>query len=1151
MNKISADPITEAAVKQDIRKELRRLEIEKIKKHGKSDDSSESNSDVMMSSGHAQGDAEQKKSDVKTKAAGESTKAAKEGCIVDDHVTETENIDKDANESPKTSGNADECPQSRELSAVNEEVNVSGKAFKDTESIPVTETQQGMVDDVGVFKSPPPVQKLTTLTVDSMFVQNVPAANKTVIRHFMDPRLGCKIDRFLLTSPTEIEPLSSDSGADTPESSPISRYVRTHETFVGINPYSDPAITVEATAASMESSVVKTSSEKVSRLSSRLMALFSQSGTRSPRTFTTVETTTTNTILSHTHSDASTKPFVAKSEALPVEFHNVSVDTSIPMTTFQRSETLEQPEQYSLCISNENLSDIVTYFQTKITNASSPTPGDTTTDILDNGGKIKEAACFSQLPIASNLAVSDSSYRCDQKSPKDNPQQNDATSVQTSDAVVMCGSTQNADSVKECNSMDGKLNNVVPELTISSLQSETVETYCTTDVTPSVMPIESYNCEDSVPVQISGSNTNDTEAIQTPVVGISQTGSSDVDCKTFIAEMFTASGAPRETPVMGESHGTYDSDVSSMETPLAKASYDVHCSYIMPSETPLERALYGSYSNSGLLHSERSITRASYEAYGGDASGNTPVAGTTYGAHDRYIMPTQISGSGASCGSYSSTDVAPSEPPVTRASYGVYGRNLVSTETPIIGAANEVCTSNAMYEKTPVTGTYEIYDMYTVPTETLDTGVSNEMYNGDIVLNEAAAMESSSEIYDTDPVDTQKTILGESYGNDTLSQQASVTGAFTSLTTSNESNTPPLPSEPSPPPPPPPPSAPPSISANYSNMCYGHTSNNRLSSLISTSTKPEVYTYSNSYYAHGISLSSNYGTAQGASESYFFDGNVSSMEPSQSNTPVVSMHENTSLVFHYTPTSNLLPPPPPPPLPPPPPPPLPEHSSYNTPVFHLDDYSESYSSLYAHPYSGAQPQCISASATTSYPNLSSSLPKDFDSAAGFGYTKQITPMWKESSCFKNNEDQSFTRKDTDSKHVGELLLCEEATSTKNLAIQNNHSPSKLVSKTDMILKSKNKKREAYNLLKKKSSVSKSMRIKHHSETLKHKEISERTSEEDVLSADGMHTHSISPTEITSTQLEVQKDTMLVPKTPCGLDKASSLDAAPSNLEPGE
>ena len=349
MTKISADPIAEAAVRRDIRKELRRIEIEKLKQREQSDSSSMASSDVEMSSGEdkTMSDAKRKETGVKSAAAtGEKIKVDKENNTAAVHVghKDGESISKDTEDSIDTGH------------AVQNEARVPEKASQDggfpgTENVDRTTTssdadevltdipdnpENKIGDNVEVFKSPSLIQKHATVVDGTLLVGNEPRTN-TVTRHFMDPRLGSKGDKFLVASPTEIELLSSDSGADTPQPSPISRHSRTNEMSAGVLLQSMDAIAecTDPTGIQIDETA------NVSRLSSRLVALFSQSGKRLPKNSASIATTISATT-SSASSATSTISAVPVLPSFPVESGSTAT-TLTTTTTGHKLETVTSP----------------------------------------------------------------------------------------------------------------------------------------------------------------------------------------------------------------------------------------------------------------------------------------------------------------------------------------------------------------------------------------------------------------------------------------------------------------------------------------------------------------------------------------------------------------------------------------------------------------------------------------------------------------------------------------------------------------------------------------------------------------------------------------------------------------------------------------
>jgi hypothetical protein len=219
--------------------------------------------------------------------------------------------------------------------------------------------------------------------------------------------------------------------------------------------------------------------------------------------------------------------------------------------------------------------------------------------------------------------------------------------------------------------------------------------------------------------------------------------------------------------------------------------------------------------------------------------------------------------------------------------------------------------------------------------------------------------------------------------------------------------------------------------------------------------------------------------------------------------------------------------------------------------------------LYTHPYSGIQPVPIPnptlseyhypASGNTGYPSFPPSLTADFDSTSGFGYTKQITPLWNESSTVRSNEDQSLATnldQHKHSKHVAEISS-GEVVDINGTSEQDKSSSSKLSRETAENLRTKERERGTFKSPEKNSSSSQtSVRSKDNSDLnlLKHEEISgSRQSRETRSSGSGTHADTISD----ASPFQIQKDKSRTPESPSSVDEdVTTTDNAESSFKPG-
>ncbi|XP_028401828.1 uncharacterized protein LOC114524823 isoform X2 [Dendronephthya gigantea] len=334
MNKITADPTTEAVVRRDIRRELQKIEIEKLRKREQSEMSSVTNSDMEMSSVDGESDSRSEK--IQLEAQDKDTLEKETVCVIqNDSESKSNHID-DAMDIMQIESTVNEIGE-KETNAtieVNKDVSLAaisadfGKGLNAMDGCSNNNNEERTVHEV--FKSPPRVQKHATV-VDDCDV-NVPQTN-TVTRHFIDPRLGLKTERFLVASPTEIEPLSSDSCAGTPESSPVVKSSRLSETLPAVVQQS-PSLLRDG-EKDRETTLIKTGEtsdhkDKVSRLSSRLMALFSQTGKRPGRSGSTTETPACF-VISTASSVSPTRSTTAGSSPQFVQSQNVAKES--PLTT--------------------------------------------------------------------------------------------------------------------------------------------------------------------------------------------------------------------------------------------------------------------------------------------------------------------------------------------------------------------------------------------------------------------------------------------------------------------------------------------------------------------------------------------------------------------------------------------------------------------------------------------------------------------------------------------------------------------------------------------------------------------------------------------------------------------------------------------------
>ena len=323
MNKITADPITEAVVRRDIRKELQKIEMEKLRKREQSEMSSLANSDMEMSS--VDGETDSRNEKIRPEANDKDIEMAGENDTVDVTQNDSESTGKDVDDAMEimqienpVKEPGEKFLETNAIIEVNKDVGPAassvdfGKGLNAMESFSNKSNEERTVRAIEAFKSPPHVQKHAAVT-DDVDV-NVPRTI-TVTRHFTDPRLGLKTEGFLVSSPTEIEPLSSDSCAGTPELSPVFKNSRSNETSPAVVSQSQSLL--RDGEESTETTLIKTGEtsgqkEKVSRLSSRLMALFSQTGKRTGRSSSSIETPACS-VTSTVSSGIPTTPAVAGS----------------------------------------------------------------------------------------------------------------------------------------------------------------------------------------------------------------------------------------------------------------------------------------------------------------------------------------------------------------------------------------------------------------------------------------------------------------------------------------------------------------------------------------------------------------------------------------------------------------------------------------------------------------------------------------------------------------------------------------------------------------------------------------------------------------------------------------------------------------------
>ena len=908
MNKISADPTAEAAVRRDIRKELRRIEIEKLKQREQSDGSSRASSDmeVLSREDRVESEAKREKTDVKGAEIGVKVKVAKETSIavVDVRHKDDESISKNTKDSTDTIQNEAQIPNKAwqdVLSPVIENVDrtttskVDEKLTTDTGNI----LKNKIADTVEVLKSPPPIQKHATV-VDDIFVDNDPRTN-TVTRHFLDPRLGFKEDKFLPASPPEIEPLSSDSGADILQPSPVLRHSKasemSNEVILQTNSvrHGSPECT-DSTGSPTDK--ISNDKDNVSRLSSRLMALFSQTGKRLPKSNASIATTI-SAITSSASSATSTISSVVVLPSLPVESGNMTTTTTT--ATSQKPETVTPP--LNILSSTSSAPSVSSECNVSVAEGNAKVidlPNTTTCAPLSltssfTGNRICPNKNTARVGSSSNSWI-------------DNPL--------TSSGVGPV-STQQAASFTICTSASN-----VSSSTRSFTDNETSKQHLYSSErlaypASSTLRSDANNSECKQPMVVSGQSDNLQKSQQSSVV-TSNTNTKET-ISFFRARTTSVSGTSKASPPL------LSSPASTINVSDKEANEET-------------RQVAHSYKPKVKSRASPSDGSSRYD--------KTSRECVSKGNHPQQIQT---------------------------------GDNIAPCET------------------TQDDGNMDWYD-------TVDTRP-----------NEDAPKSSTSLQAPNTEISTE-------------------TSSSVTVSIQRVGNSPPLPTEALPPPPPPPLTS--SFSAGNSTCIYSDRKKNSL--CYPTTTKRGLYTHSISYpedhsnrsqptfqensdlYEYSLTLSSHDPTsAQDDSDFNFCTGSTPSADSSRSSTPVVTLQEkqlNPGLFPQFLPTS----------IPPPPPPLL---HVYNPAGFHQDNYSTTYSTLYAHPFPVMQPVPIvnptfSVSGNARFTNFPSPLTTDFGSSAGFGYTKQITPLWNETPTVISDEGQSHGPMRVDQheyvQHVAEI-----------------------------------------------------------------------------------------------------------------------------------
>lgn len=956
MNKMTADPPVEAAVRRDIRKELSRIEIAKKKKREPSrlESSSRTSSemDVSSSDDRAESDAEKK--------VGTENAAPKENSTTFQKIrpNESENSSTHTNDPTKTTQNDDQLPEKTQVetnvsSGLGENVyqtstlKVSDEVLTDVEKSPDEKSQQKVVDVGEVFKSPPSIQNQVR-TVDDASGNDVAQTN-TITRHFMDPRLGWKSGRFLPASPTEIEPLSSDSGADTPEASPVLRYSKTNELATVVTPHGS-VISPLCGTERIESAGIqmkKASGENVSRLSSRLMALFSQTGKRPVKSSSSVETTI-STVTSTASTATVTKSTVTELPSLSSESEPVTAVSDEPHTVTLPSSTssstpiasMNFPSASDSGVSSECVTTVAENDKMSLTYASSATSQTSTVAL--------ESSCvYPYTNTAHDKASSTevSSYVC--------PMSSLPTTVTTSTSM-----TSPADAAINPNSA---LDNRIPE--------PMVVAYPSAEASSTVVPI-SATPPPAVTV---------TECI-TPV----QTGADHPYLSETLAYPATNALTRTATNISREPEILPTSEQSSQFTPNTYLNEII--SFFHAKTTASATTAPGSFLVSPSTSSPTSTIID--EGCANDISK----------ARSAYAYKPQ--------GAINPSDID--------------SRCQFPLENDLQEPQEPIQNSDSM----------DWYDTVDTDSDVAVIGTSNETYSSDNAPIQTTATVISHETHGSTAVPAQTPVLGTSYYS------------RCNMSTTRDVDSPPLPTEPEPPPPPPPLTS--SLVAGYTSTCTSNRNQGGLSYLTTTSAERGVYSYTSScpdgqstsvahpllpestdLYEYGLTLPSY----QAANDLYFDEGDVRSADSSRSSTPVSTLkekHLQPGLVHQY-PLASVPPPPPPPP------PPLPPLASvqYNTPLFHPGNYSGTCSSSNTYPYSGIQPipnpslseYYCTASGNTGYSTVLPSFTDDFDSTSRFGYTKQITPLWKNSTVI-GDEEQPLAMEDLNQHKLSEHKLSE-------------------------------------------------------------------------------------------------------------------------------
>ncbi len=859
MNKISADPATEAAVRRDIRKELRRIEIEKLKKREKSDCSSRGSSDMEISSSDdkAESDAERKTTDVKSKAAGVNVQVTKEKGNADAEVghKDSESISKDTNDSVNTMKNAGQVPDKTcedVLSTVRENADCatpsSDEQLEDMEDVPNKNNQQKTADVDEVFKSPPAIQKHATV-VDDTFVNIEPRTN-TVTRHFMDPRLGWKGDRLLLVSPTEIELLSSDSNASTPEPSPVLRQSRTNEMSAGVIPQSN--FVVDGSVECKESTVIQTDKtsgdkDKVSRLSSRLMALFSQTGKRPLIGGASVETTV-STVTSSVSSASPAKSAVTVSPSLSVESQHVTTESPPPTMAYKLQRATPSLNILSSSVSAACDSKVssVAEDKTKVidllssTTCASSTPSQSSSTAF--GGN--------RIHLYKNTAHGESFSNSLVENVKSSSGVSPMSSRQT--AVTSLASTSAFyATASNVNSTTSSLNNYDSTTPLrqsfvaypSSTRRWSRTDTCNVPATPSSVLTATGSFTPPV------SSINSTFCTATPVFTANETSTVQAKVEQLYScdkLSYPATNTPRT-----------EANTSEWKSPMAISE---ESNTVPKTEQPL-------FTSNTHLKEIISFFKAK------TTSPSTSTSSVTFLVSPPSLSPAStvnVSGEG------DTNEI----------------REVAYSYKPQMTSKSSTSDASSRYGRK-------------LPEDFSQANDPQEVQTFDnVVTLEATQDRGNVDWYDTE--DTQSNEDGPS--------QTPVTG--TSCKTYSSGGTvsipravdsPPLPTDALPPPPPPPLTS--SFSAGYTTT-YSYRNKDCLSCLTPTSTEPGVYTYSTSYpeehtnraaqhtsqessdlYEYGLILSSEEAAIQDGSDLYFCEINTPSADSSRSSTPAVTSQE--------------------------------------------------------------------------------------------------------------------------------------------------------------------------------------------------------------------------------------------------------------------